>query len=87
MSCTHTVNRYRLIVSFDYRHLAAYIKFFGTHAKHDSVDGPRWITPECDMAGKQSVEIELMRSGASYRGALKLHEKLAIPAEVLIQPY
>lgn len=31
-------NRYRLIVSFNYRHQAAYIKFFGTHAEYNSVN-------------------------------------------------
>lgn len=31
-------NAYRLIVSFSYRHRAAYIKFFGTHAQYDRID-------------------------------------------------
>jgi mRNA interferase HigB len=31
-------NTHRLIVSFNYRHQAAYIKFFGTHAQYDRVD-------------------------------------------------
>jgi len=31
-------NSYRLIVSFNYKYQAAYIKFFGTHADYDSVD-------------------------------------------------
>jgi mRNA interferase HigB len=32
------VNTHRLIVSINYRHHAAYIKFFGTHAQYDRVD-------------------------------------------------
>ena len=31
-------NAYRLIVSFNYRYRAGYIKFFGTHAAYDRVD-------------------------------------------------
>ena len=31
-------NAYRLIVSFNYRHRACYIKFFGTHAEYDRID-------------------------------------------------
>lgn len=31
-------SRYRLIVSFNYRYGAGYIKFFGTHAEYDRVD-------------------------------------------------
>ena len=31
-------NAYRLIVSFNYRYRAGYIKFFGTHAAYDHVD-------------------------------------------------
>ena len=31
-------NAYRLIVSFNYRYRAGYIKFFGTHAEYDRVD-------------------------------------------------
>ena len=31
-------NRYRLIVSFNYRHRAGYIKFFGTHAQYEKID-------------------------------------------------
>ena len=31
-------NRYRLIVSFAYRHQACYVKFFGSHAEYDRVD-------------------------------------------------
>ncbi len=31
-------NRYRLIVSFNYRHGACYIKFFGTHAQYDRIN-------------------------------------------------
>ena len=31
-------NGYRLIVSFNYRHRAGYIKFFGTHAQYDRID-------------------------------------------------
>lgn len=31
-------NAYRLIVPFNYRYRAGYIKFFGTHAEYDRVD-------------------------------------------------
>ena len=31
-------NRYRLIVSMNYKFQAGYIKFFGTHAEYDRVD-------------------------------------------------
>lgn len=31
-------NAYRLIVSFNYKFQAGYIKFFGTHAEYDRVD-------------------------------------------------
>ena len=31
-------NRYRLIVSMNYKFRSAYIKFFGTHAAYDRVD-------------------------------------------------
>jgi len=31
-------NAYRLIVSFNYRHRAGYVKFFGTHSEYDRVD-------------------------------------------------
>ena len=31
-------NRYRLIVSFNDRHRAGHIKFFGTHAQYDRID-------------------------------------------------
>ena len=31
-------NRYRLIVSFNYRHRAGHIKFFGTHAQYETID-------------------------------------------------
>ena len=31
-------NRYRLIVSMNYKFHSAYIKFFGTHAQYDRVD-------------------------------------------------
>lgn len=29
---------YRLIVSFNYRHRAGFVKFFGTHAEYDRID-------------------------------------------------
>ena len=31
-------NRYRLIVSMNYKFHAGYIKFFGTHAQYDRID-------------------------------------------------
>ena len=31
-------NAFRLIVSFNYRYRAGYIKFFGTHAEYDRID-------------------------------------------------
>jgi mRNA interferase HigB len=31
-------NRYRLIVSMNYKFQSAYIKFFGTHAQYDAID-------------------------------------------------
>jgi mRNA interferase HigB len=31
-------NRYRLIVSMNYKFQAGYIKFFGTHAQYDRID-------------------------------------------------
>ena len=31
-------NRYRLIVSMNYKFHSAYIKFFGTHAEYDRID-------------------------------------------------
>lgn len=31
-------NRYRLIVSMNYKFQSAYIKFFGTHAEYDRID-------------------------------------------------
>jgi mRNA interferase HigB len=31
-------NGFRLIVSFNYKFLAGYIKFFGTHAEYDRID-------------------------------------------------
>ena len=31
-------NRYRLIVSMNYKFQSAYIKFFGTHAAYDRID-------------------------------------------------
>lgn len=31
-------NRYRLIVSINYKFQSAYIKFFGTHAAYDRID-------------------------------------------------
>lgn len=31
-------NAYRLIVAFNYRHRAGYVKFFGTHAEYDRID-------------------------------------------------
>ncbi|MCC6194210.1 MAG: type II toxin-antitoxin system HigB family toxin [Burkholderiales bacterium] len=31
-------NAYRLIVSFNYRYRAGYVKFFGTHAEYSRVD-------------------------------------------------
>ena len=34
-------NRYRLIVSMNYKFHSAYIKFFGTHAEYDRVDAVR----------------------------------------------
>jgi mRNA interferase HigB len=34
-------NRYRLIVSMNYKFQAAYIKFFGTHAEYDRIDASR----------------------------------------------
>lgn len=33
-------NAYRLIVSFNYRYRAGYIKFFGTHTEYGRVDAP-----------------------------------------------
>jgi mRNA interferase HigB len=33
-----TGNRYRLIVSMNYKFRAGYIKFFGTHAEYDRID-------------------------------------------------
>ncbi len=30
---------YRLVVAFDFRRQAAFVKFIGTHAEHDRVDG------------------------------------------------
>ena len=33
-----TGNAFRLIVAFNYKFLAGYIKFFGTHAEYDRVD-------------------------------------------------
>lgn len=72
-------NRYRLIVSFNYRHLAAYIKFIGTHAEYDSVDAATVRQRVHDiLQRKRRLSMEQIRA---------LHEKLAIPAEVLIQPY
>jgi mRNA interferase HigB len=34
-----TGSKYRLIVSFNYKFLAGYIKFFGTHAEYDRING------------------------------------------------
>ena len=31
-------NAYRLVVSFEYRHRAGYVKFFGSHADYDRID-------------------------------------------------
>lgn len=31
-------NSYRLIVSFEYKFRAGYVKFFGTHAEYDRID-------------------------------------------------
>ena len=31
-------DRYRLIVSFNYKHAAGYVKFFGTHAQYNRID-------------------------------------------------
>jgi len=31
-------NRYGLVVSFNYRHRAGYIKYFGTHAEYEKID-------------------------------------------------
>lgn len=31
-------NAYRLIVSFNYRHRAGYVKFFGTHGEYDRIN-------------------------------------------------
>ncbi len=31
-------NAYRLVVSFEYRHRAGYVEFFGIHAAYDRID-------------------------------------------------